>query len=323
MQRRPSLATLLEEYECLEIPATPRVVFLTKNISIEEVFKGLSPVTSLDRIDRAKVLPTDAVHALRRLRAGDYKQFLESYVEVSLCPFLTERCRELGPRIVYGITRLENGVELYTECFDAYLMMMLIFGDLVGLMTFYRGVRDGYVKFTSANISSELLDPQIIEAIERLEPSPIDLGQVKTLENALDAIEKLIGEITEVVVSVPCITEGFVKEVAPRIASIARKGVRVVLVTRSPTDAEAICPVKSVSRYVLLNLELNTILRNCYICTSPSVESSIVVNRSCIVTSFEPWLDLGSQVVVVNDRIYANTVATVSIRQCICSTTPV
>ncbi len=320
MARALSIASILEEYGCREKPVTPRIVFLARDVRIEEVFRGSSPVTKPSDLDKARVVPSDAAHALRRLASGDYKQFLESYVEASLCPYITERCRELGPRVVYGLTRLEDGVELYTECFDAYLLLTLVLGDLVGLTTFVKGVRDGVARFTSAYIPREAMDPQLIEELEVFEPPQTSLEPVKTLEKALDAIEALGSEVTELVVSVPCLTEGFVKDAVPRLASLARRGARLILVTRAPTDAETLCPVKSVSRYLVLHLELGAVLRNCYVCTSPSVESSIVVNRSCIITSFEPWLDPGSQIVVVNDRVYANTVATVALRQCICST---
>ncbi len=319
MARALSISTVLESYGCRGKLATPRIVFPASSLRIEEEFRGASLVSSLEEVSRARVVPSDSIHVLKRLAGGDYKQFLESYVEASPCPYVTEGCRELGPRLVYGVTRLESGVELYSECFDLYLLLTLLLGDLVGLVTFRRGYRDDSVRFVSAEIPSSLLSPEAIETLSDLEIEATRLDHAKTLRDALEALRRVSSSVSEIVVSIPCLTEGFVRDVAPELASYAKSGARVIVLTRSPSDAETLCPVKSVSRYVLLHLELSSVLRGCYICASQSVESSIVINRSSIITSFEPWLDPSSQVVVVNDRVYANTVATVSIRQCICS----
>ena len=316
-----SITSVLEAYGCRSPPATPRTLFTEDRISIEDVFAGVSPLASKPSLDRARVVPSDAVHALRRLRSGDYKQFLESYVETSLCPYVNERCRELGPRILYGLTRLEDGVEFYSECIDSHLLAILLFGDLVGLMRFYIG-RRGLAKFTAFHVPREpLLNPDFLLELEYLELPGIerDFHSCRTLRSFLEALESCAEEISEIVVSVPCLTEGFVYEIAPRIAELVKKGARAIVVTRSMGDAEVICPSKSLSRYVLLHMELRTALRNCYICSWPHVESTIIVNRCVAASSFEPWLDMGSRIAVVKDSVYASTVANEVIRQCICS----
>jgi len=317
-----TVASILEEYGCRAPPTTPRTVFDCSDVLIDEVFNGVSPLSSANfSTERIRVLPADAVHALRRLRSGDYKQFLESYVETSLCPYLNERCRDLGPRILYGLTRLEDGVEFYSECLDSYLLSVLLFGDLVGLMRFYVGRRNG-AKFVAVHIPSKpLFDSDYLLELEYLEVPDLDIdpSSCRTLASFIEVRESLSSESSEIVISVPCITEGFVYEIAPRIAEFAKKGIRVVVVTRGLSDAEVLCPIKSLSRYLLLHMELRTVLQNCYVCSWPHVESTIVVNRCIAASGFEPWLDMSSRVVVMRDRVYASTIASDVIRQCICT----
>ena len=314
-----SAVALLEGADLEHVPATPYTVFdkcrieITKRIAPRSIRELIPALANLS----VNVVPQDLVPALRRLSIGDYKQFMDSFIDIHVCPYICELCRESGPRILHSLMDLGSAIELYSECVDMCLVMDLIMGDLVEYVCRGYGYRDGK-RFSFVVIPKELVSRDIIEELEKYRPLSIDIEASK-LAQALACLEKS-RRVSELLIAVPCITEDFIEVVLPRVVALAEKGVRVLLLTRPPTEAEVLCPIKSLSRYLMLYLELISRASHALrICCSNIVESAIVVNREIVINGYEPWLDESSSVAIVRDRVYAQNIVSSYYRQCICS----
>jgi len=314
------IVTVLEGRDEIQAPRTPYTVFSSCRIEITKYLPphGIRDLYARILEKRIRVVPQDLIPALRRLSLGDYKQFIDSFIDIHVCPYICELCRESGPRILHALADLGNVIELYSECVDVCLLIELILGDLVEFVCRGYGYRDGR-RFSFAMVPKELLDKRVLSELEKYRPPSLDIEASK-LSQVLKYLEDNARNISELLVAVPCITEGFLETVLPHIAALAERGIRVLLLTRPPTEAEVLCPIKSLSRYLMLYLELvSRASRVMRVCCSNIVESAIVINREAVVNGYEPWLDEGSGIAVVKDRVYAQNIVSSYYRQCICS----
>ncbi len=319
---------LTQRLQLIEEPRSPRSVFPHSSLTIERRYipvnrfvKSLNDLEILLRnLDVLHVVPPEAPAALRRLARGDYKQFSEIHIEANVCPQIISSCRETGPRIVYAITRDDQFLELYSECFDPELVLVAMLGDLARIIPYEIGYRD-LVRFKRALVPTFLLEEETIDRIERLaeRSTTLDL-RARTLSEAIEAIKQLGNEISELIITIPCLNQELLEELVPVLRELVESGTYVVFLTRPPHEADVSC-YETVTRYLLLYLEVMSELnengvRACY---SSVTETSIIVDRSVVVTTYENRYVPQAGVVCVSDPLYAQNLALVHLRNCICT----
>ncbi len=302
------------------LPSLPRTLFPRSRIEVEKR-RSRRRLVDPSMLRELRILPPESCAALRRLISRDFKQFVDIHIDAHLCPYLVSKCREAGPRILYSITRLGNGVELYSECIDLEILASIVFGDLLQFMEFGRGFRDA-ARFNYMYVGSDLLRNEVLETLEDLVENPpnIDLGGSR-LVDFVHELARLGNEVSEVIVSIPCITREFVDEVLPVLNSLARNGARIYVLTRSPWEAEDVCNA-TVSRYAKLLMDLMLDLyEGMKLCFSSVSETTIVVNRCVVATTYSISYRGSSSIIVVRDPIYGQNTAVTQLRQCLCVST--
>jgi len=314
------------QLELVDEPHAPRVLFPNSAITIEKRYfpttrfarKDLD--TSLDIAKSLHLVPPEAPTALRRLARGDYKQFAEVHLESAICSQIVSACREAGPRILYSITDRGGYIEIYSECFDVELALVAMLGDIARAIPYEAGYRDG-VRFRRALIPTALLRENVIELIEGLTEriSTLDI-RVRTFHEALNAIASIADIVSEVIVSIPCLNDAFLREVVPILAKLVERGVYVVFVTRPPHEADISC-VTPITRYLLLYIETMSRLEECGVraCYGSITETSIVIDRSTVITTYESSYVPYATTVTLNDYLYAQNLALTYLKTCVCS----
>jgi len=314
------------QLELVDEPHTPRVLFPNSVITIERRyfpttrFVQKNIVTSPDIAKSFHLVPPEAPAALRRLARGDYKQFAEIHLESTICSQIVTACREAGPRILYSITNRGDYIEIYSECFNVELALVAMLGDIARAIPYETGYRNG-VRFRRALIPTTLLREDIIELIESLtERIPTLDIRVRTLHEAFNAIAGIADIVSEVIVSIPCLNDALLREVTPILAKLVERGVYVVFVTRPPHEADISC-VTPITRYLLLYVETMSRLEECGVrtCYGSVTETSIVIDRSTVITTYESSYVPYATTVTLNDYLYAQNLALTHLKTCVCS----
>ncbi len=193
-------------------------------------------------------------------------------------------------------------------------------GDLARVIPYETGYRD-LVRFKRALIPMALLEEETIEHVENLAERSIALDlRARTLSEAIEAIERLRNEISELIITVPCLDQKLLAELVPVLRRLAESGTYVVFLTRPPHEADVSC-YETVTRYLLLYLEIMSKLEESGVraCYSSITETSIIVDRSAVITTYENHYAPQAGVVCVSDSLYAQNLALVHLRNCICT----
>lgn len=314
------------QLELVDEPQIPRVLFPNSVITIE---KRYFPTTRFVRetldippniAKSFHLVPPEAPTALRRLARGSYKEFAEIHLESTICSQIVTACREAGPRILYSITDRGGYIEIYSECFDVELALVAMLGDIARALLYETGYRNE-VRFRRVLIPSTLLRESSIELIESLAERIPSLDiRVRTLHEAFKAIVGIADIVSEVLVSIPCLNDAFLREVVPILAKLVERGVYVVFVTRPPHEADVTC-VTPITRYLLLYIETMSRLGECGVrtCYGSVTETSIVIDRSTVITTYESSYVPYATTVTLNDYLYAQNLTLTHLKTCVCS----
>jgi len=308
----------------IEKPIAPQKLFPECNIVVEKRYIPMNRDTSDLKLDppilhNLRVIPAEASSALWKLRRGDLKQFSEIHIETHLCPQITSICREYGPRIAYSIYVSDKCIEIYSECFDPELVLITVLGDLANILCYEYGYR-GYIRYKRALVPRSLLNKDVIELVEKSTEQrvPMDI-KAKNLKEAMNAIEAIRHEISELIISIPCLNSLVLEDIVPLLKDLAKNDVRIIFLTRPPHEADVSC-YESLTRYLVLYLETISILNNANIftCCSSVSELHIIVNRSTVISTYENTYKPHVSVVSISDNFYASNIALVHLRNCIC-----
>ena len=272
------------------------------------------------------LVPGDADVVLLRLQRGEVKQFCDSYIEANTCSYLDTLCREEGPRIYYLInTGHRSFIEIYSECVRLDMLMALLLGDLALFTLFEKGWRGG-VPYVRVGVPRTLLTPRFVKAVareleeRRLEDlkrgrRPVRLRSVDEVRSYVESLEGL----SEVIVTVPCPNEASVEFVSSLLEA-GRRAYAKLVVARPPGEAEIVCGVPSdklVASYLVLIEAAEGM--GAYVCTSDVVDTHVVLNRSTVITVARGGLFKRESVLAVDDRDYAERMAQVHYRACLCT----
>ena len=301
-------------------------IFKGSQIKIERryVRVGIDSIEKyIEFINRnAKVIPFEASIALNKLYNNDIKNFIETHIDANMCTPLISMCRERGPRIKCSVYSDPDHIEVYSECFDAEILIPMIFGDLSNLFTFEVGYRDG-IRFKRVIIPRNpvvQLAPDIIKG--NVLGKQLFTMPLKTFSNAIEYILGVEEEVTELIFHIPCL-DSLAIELLYRMAKTLSNRSRIYVLTASPTSDTAKRCQLNYKDMLISYIEALEILPkyNIVICSTDIVHTGLIVNRMHYIVSYEYSYRDNMDISIVRDRSYIEATSMGYLRECLCTAT--
>ncbi|MEM0027649.1 MAG: hypothetical protein QXT53_07850 [Ignisphaera sp.] len=308
-----------------------KTVFPHSRIDIEEIYtrypmERLDSQIILDFINnRARTIPVDASSALSKLVKGDLKGFVEAFIDTTVCTEIISLCRDRGPRIKCGISFDENGIEIYSECFDPELFSHIILGDISMLLHVISGYRD-FVRFKSIIIPNKLLTQDVIAAMEN--------GALKNKLRANMAVpeggvaKKFYEELTsgdleysEAILMIPCPSDSLIDVLANLMESAAKNHRRIYITTLPPSQENSSFCKTQYKDHLLLYIQLIEEAKRYgfFVCDSEVVSLGAIIDRSWYLISNDFAYYEETFLAPLSDLKYANDYAVYILKHCLCS----
>jgi hypothetical protein len=305
-----------------------KTLFPSSKIVIERSYAGKVFLSKEVENLKSSIIPLEAVSALEKLRLGDLKDFAEMYIETLLCTEITSLCKEHGPRIKYSIAKSNDGVEVYSECFDPELLFYVLLGDIADLLHVIVGYRDN-VRFKQVTIQKELVSDEFISSIKaKVLGKVIGVNEAATFNEI--SLRKLIEILssnptfTEIIFEIPCISANVTEHIAKTVEVLEMNGKRVYLALSQPSRMnERYCKISYkdlLMGYVKLLEELGTGKSGrVVICYSEPLYVGVIINRSLYLRANTPVFKEDTKLTPVTDTNYVNDYTSLILKHCLCS----
>jgi hypothetical protein len=303
-------------------------LFPSSKIVIEKSYAGKVFLSKEVEKLKSSVIPLEAPSALEKLRLGDLKGFAEMYIETLLCTEITSLCKERGPRIKYSIAKSNDGVEVYSECFDPELLFYVLLGDIADLLHVTIGYRDN-VRFKQVIIPKELVSDEFISSIKaKVLDRVIGVNEAATFnEISLSRLIEILSRdptFTEIIFEVPCISTNVAEHVAKTVEVLKMSDKRVYLALSQPSRMnERYCKISYkdlLMGYVKLLEELGTSKSGrVVICYSEPLYVGVIINRSLYLRASTSVFKEDAKLTRVSDANYVNDYTSLILKHCLCS----
>ncbi|MEL9940720.1 MAG: hypothetical protein QW632_04080 [Ignisphaera sp.] len=308
-----------------------KTIFPQSRIDIEEVYvrypiERLDSQAILDFINnRARTIPMDSVSALSKLVKGDLKGFVETFIDTTVCTEVISLCRDRGPRIKCGINITENGVEIYSECFDPELLSHIILGDISMILQVASGYRD-FVRFKSVVIPDKLLTQDAITAIE--EGILRNKLQTNTATPERSIAKQFYEELTsgglgysEAILMAPCLSSTLIEILIDIMKSAAKNYKRVYIATLPPSqENSSFCRIQYKDQLLMyIQLIEEAKKYGFFVCDSEVVSLGAIVDRSQYLISNDFVYNGETFLTPLSDLKYINDYAVYMLKHCLCS----
>ncbi|MCI4436659.1 MAG: hypothetical protein JHC33_07630, partial [Ignisphaera sp.] len=242
---------------------------------------------------------------------------------------ITSLCKEHGPRIKYSITKSNDGIEVYSECFDPELLFYVLLGDIADLLHVVVGYRDN-VRFKQVTIPKELVSDEFISSIRaEVLGRAIGINEVATFnEISLRRLIEILSSnptFTEIIFEIPCISANLAEHVAKTAKALEMNGKRVYLALSQPSRMnERYCKTSYkdlLMGYVKLLEELGSSGKSgrAVICYSEPLYVGVIINRSLYLRASTPVFREDAKLTPVTDANYVNDYISLLLKHCLCS----
>jgi hypothetical protein len=299
-------------------------LFPYSKIMVRNSYSGCSEKCDAKKlVEEGSLVPLEASSVLEKLYMGDLKSFADIYIDAMLCTEITALCRENGPRIKYGVAQAQDGVEVYSECFDPELLFNILLGDIAKALMVYTGYRDN-IKFKLIKISKEITTREFLEIVEnRILNSANHSHEYLKEEPIGEFLKKLVQEksFSEIILQVPCLDKNFIHVFLEIVKKIRESGKIVYIATSIPTKENArFCkvPYKDFVAYYIQLIEESK-MHKIIICDSEAPHIGIIVDRRIYMMSSDIIYREDLHVIPIADTKYANDYATLVLKHCLCS----
>ncbi len=300
------------------IPMIPQTLFPFDDVKVVKRYRYRDHLEINEKF-RFRVRSSDCIGVLRRLIHGDYKTFIDVYVENNVCSYVMSTCKEFGPRILISITDKGDHLELYSECIDVEILLELLLGDLHLFVEYEDGYR-GSAPYKKAFVPVEILDLNIAEQLY-IDTELRDEMRLSSIKN-IDELVQILKNSREVIVAIQCLNE-IPSILLNELLRLGMLGTKVYIVTQLPSEVYEICNEK-LHRMILLYMDLleRASKNNVKICISNIAENTIIIDRKhVIVVDFtqEKTSKDFRRIIAVEDTTYAQNLALTYLRSCLCS----